>query len=253
MHIVETVSEQRRLLAQLIASAERVVAFTGAGISTESGIPDFRSPGGLWSRMKPIEYADFVASEAARLEDWRRRFHFLREFQAAAPNVAHRTLAELAVEGRVIGVVTQNIDGLHQRAGTPPDRLVELHGNGTYATCLTCNEPAGFDGLEAEIAATGKAPRCRHCGGLLKAAVISFGQSLSPAAMWAAEELAEEADLYLAIGSSLVVQPAATFPVIAKRAGARLVIVNREPTPLDALADHALRGPIGTVFDFSVP
>lgn len=249
MHIVDSVPEQSRLLGQLIASAERIVGFTGAGISTESGIPDFRSPNGLWSRMKPIEFQTFVQSEAARLEDWRRRFIFLDQFRAATPNAAHRALARLVTDRRAIGIITQNIDGLHQRSGVPADRLIELHGNGTYATCLDCGARVELDGIEAGIAASGHAPRCEACGGLVKAAVISFGQSLRPADMWAAEEMAEEADLFLAIGSSLVVQPAASYPIVAKRAGATLVIVNAEPTPLDGIADLVLRGPIGAVFE----
>lgn len=234
-------------LAAAFRSARRAVVFTGAGISTESGIPDFRSPGGVWSRMEPILYDDFIRSEAARLEDWRRRFEMAKLFAQAEPNAAHRVVARLAREGRVALVVTQNIDGLHGRAGTPAEHLVEIHGTGAHATCLSCGARHEIAWAEETIAATGAAPRC-GCGGLVKAAVISFGQAMPQAAMAQATAASAAADLFVALGSSLVVYPAASLPIIAKESGARLVIASRAPTEQDPLADLVLRTPIAATF-----
>ncbi|TBW33702.1 NAD-dependent deacetylase [Siculibacillus lacustris] len=248
MNIVEDAHEGSLVLADLVGEAERVVVFTGAGISTESGIPDFRSPNGIWAKIKPIYFEEFVHSEEARLEDWRRRFAFRQEFLAAEPNIAHRAIAKLVHDGKVGAVITQNIDGLHQRAGVPADRLIEIHGNATYATCLDCGKRHELGLLEQEIATTGHSPVCRACGGLVKAAVISFGQAMPTHEMLRAEQAMEEADLFVAVGSSLQVQPAASLPLAAKYQGSRLVIVNRDATPLDGIADRVLRGSIGTVF-----
>lgn len=244
---IDDAREGAEVLAEMVAAAETVVVFTGAGISTESGIPDFRGPNGLWKKITPIYYDEFVASETARLEDWKRRFAFRDQIAAVEPNVAHLAIARLVAAGKVNAVITQNIDGLHQRAGVPQDRLIEIHGNATFATCLDCGERSELDAAEAVIAAGGRSPRCA-CGGLVKAAVISFGQAMPSREMDRAEQAIQEADLFLAVGSSLTVQPAATLPMIAKYEGARLVIVNGEETPLDGLADRVLRGSIGTVF-----
>ena len=231
-------------LHTLIARARAPVFFTGAGISTASGIDDFRSPGGVWSRMKPIEFADFLADEQVRLEDWRRRFRFAREFARATPNVAHRLIA--ARGGRV---VTQNIDGLHARAGTRGADLAELHGSGLSASCLNCGVPRDLDDLEAGIDATGRAPVCERCGGIVKADVVSFGQPMPAETLEKAARWCGETDLLVAIGSSLVVNPAARLPLVAKRAGASFVIINREPTPLDAYADLVVRGDMTPLFE----
>jgi len=234
-------------LAAAFAAAERAVVFTGAGISTESGIPDFRSPGGIWSTMKPILYQEFLDSEEVRLEDWRRRFRMAASFAAVAPNAGHRAIARLVRDGPVATVVTQNIDRLHQRAGVPHERVVELHGHGTGAACLDCGAETALADAEAAIAATGRAPRCGACGGLVKGAIVSFGQPMPPAAMLRAGEASRDCDLFVVVGSSLVVQPAAGFPLIARRSGARLVILDRAATALDAEADLVLRGPIGEI------
>lgn len=247
MKTVEEPLEGAAVLAERVARAETVVIFTGAGISTESGIPDFRGPNGLWTKIEPIYYDEFVSSETARREDWKRRFAFRDQIAAVEPNVAHRAIARLIASAKANAVITQNIDGLHGRAGVPADRLIELHGNATYATCLSCDARVELDEAEAIIAATGRAPRCA-CGGLIKAAVISFGQAMPSREMQRAEEAIQQADLFVAVGSSLTVQPAATLPMIAKYEGAELIIVNGEPTPLDGLADRVLRGSIGTVF-----
>jgi NAD-dependent deacetylase len=232
-------------LAELIAGANRAVIFTGAGISTESGVPDFRSPGGIWTRMAPIDFADFLASEEARRETWRRRFAMEETFRAALPNRGHRAVAELVRRRKVISVITQNIDGLHQASGVGADRVIELHGNTTYATCLDCQTRHEIDALREAFERDGVVPRCSRCGGFVKTATISFGQQMPAAAMQRAERETLAADLFIVAGSSLVVYPAAGFPELAKRKGAALVIVNREPTGLDGMADLVLHRAIG--------
>ena len=239
-------------LRALISGAEAIVALTGAGISTESGIPDFRSPGGLWTRMKPITFQEFAASEEARLEDWRRRFTMNEGFAKAEPNAGHRGLVELANDGRLRAVVTQNIDGLHQRAGLSLDRIIEIHGNSTHGRCLDCRAPMSLEQVQKRIDETGASPRCR-CGGLVKAAIVSFGEPMPEDRMRAASDHAVAADLFLVIGSSLQVQPAASLPLIAHRAGARIVIVNRDPTPLDSVAVLCITRSIGAVFSALYP
>lgn len=241
-------ADARRRLGELIADAGRTVFFTGAGISTESGIDDFRSPGGVWSRMTPIQFSDFLADEDVRREDWRRRFRFRHEFERAQPNVAHVVMGQLVTKGRALAIVTQNIDNLHQRAGVPGTRVIELHGNGTTAACLDCNAPYDLDDLEVEFERTAEPRACDACGGLVKASVISFGQPMPLDAVRQAQRACEACDLMVVVGSSLVVQPAATLPLIARQAGAPLVIVNRDPTPLDGVADLLVRGGIGDAF-----
>jgi len=246
-------NEEIQALRDLIARSERVVVLTGAGISTESGIPDFRSPGGLWTRgIKPITYQDFVGSEEARLEDWRRRFKMNAEFAAAKPNAGHLGLVKLDAEGRLLGLITQNIDRLHQRAGIPGERLIEIHGHSGEGRCLDCRRPMPLETVRAAIESTGASPRCR-CGGLVKAAVVSFGEQIPPEILRGANEIATRADLFLVFGSSLQVQPAATLPLAARRAGASLAIINREATPLDGSAEIVLRRSIGAVFSTLYP
>lgn len=234
-------------LGEMVAAARCVVPFTGAGISTECGIPDFRSPGGLWERNAPIQYDEFVTSQEARNEAWRRRFELEAAFGKAVPGRGHRTLASLWKRGKSPGVITQNIDNLHQDSGIDPACVVELHGNTTYATCLTCGLRYELSWVRQRFEASGgEAPSC-HCGGFIKTATISFGQMMPFEAMEQADEMTAQADLFLAIGSSLVVWPAAGFPLKAKRHGAKLVILNREPTPLDAEADLVIGHDIGEV------
>ena len=234
-------------LRTLIGDARRIAPFTGAGISTESGIPDFRSPGtGLWNRIKPIEFEDFVASEAVRRESWRRRFASDgTSFDAARPNQGHLAVAKLVAAGKAEGVITQNVDNLHQDAGVPDAQVVELHGNTRYAKCLDCERRFELADLRREFEEHGAVPPCRTCGGIVKTATISFGQPMPAAAMARAQALADACDLFLVIGSSLAVHPAAGFPEYAKRRGAKLAILNREPTPLDAVADLVLHQEIG--------
>lgn len=235
-------------LRPLLEDAERILPFTGAGISTECGIPDFRSPGGLWSNHQPIPFDEFLASPAMRDEAWRRRFVLEERFNAARPGRGHRALATLYRRGKSPAVVTQNIDNLHQTSGIPADNVIELHGNTTYATCLDCGERYELAWVRERFdAAGGRAPDCPDCGGYIKTATVSFGQAMPEAAMRRAEALSRACDLFLAIGSSLVVWPAAGFPLMAKRNGAKLVIINREPTEFDDRADLVVRHDIGDV------
>lgn len=235
-------------LAALIAESRRIVGFTGAGISTESGIPDFRSPGSPWLANKPIPFQAFVASEEARREAWRRKFRMDDHYAGAQPSFAHRYFATLVADGRMSSIITQNIDGLHAASGVPGEAIIELHGNGTYATCLDCARRYELADIRSRFEASGEAPRCDECGGIIKSATISFGQSMPEAAMRRARQQARSCDLFLVVGSSLVVFPAAAFLEVAKEAGARLVIVNAEATAFDQLADLTLKSDIGTVF-----
>jgi NAD-dependent deacetylase len=236
-----------RRLQDLIEDARVIAPFTGAGISTECGIPDFRSPGGLWTQNRPINFDDFLASQEMRNESWRRRFAMQDQFGGAKPGRGHRALAALHHRGKAPLLITQNIDNLHQDAGVPPDAVIELHGNTTYATCLDCAERYELEWIRARFEqAAGTAPDCA-CGGFIKSATVSFGQSMPEEQMRRAEQATRACDLFLAIGSSLVVWPAAGFPLMAKRNGAKLVIINREPTDFDELADLVVRDDIGTV------
>lgn len=236
-------------LRVLIGESDRVVPFTGAGISTESGIPDFRSPGGLWTKTQPIPFDQFMASREMRDEAWRRRFAMEEYFGKAKPTRGHLALASLYRIGKASGVITQNIDNLHQAAGIPGQDVVELHGNTTFATCLDCEQRYELTYVKQKFeAAGGRAPDC-DCGGFIKSATISFGQAMPEHAMLRAQALAQDCDLFIAIGSSLVVWPAAGFPLQAKKSGARLVIVNREPTEFDSIADLVIRHDIGDALE----
>lgn len=250
--ILTDLTAQRDALTQIVADAGIVVGFTGAGISTECGIPDFRSPGSPWLQNKPIDFDLFVSSEEMRREAWRRKFTMDDLYKGARPGRGHRALAALAASGKMPALITQNIDGLHQASGIPDDCVIELHGNGTYARCLSCGARRELADVRAEFESSGEAPKCA-CGGLVKSATISFGQAMPEAAMARAREAALACDVFLAIGSSLVVYPAAGFPVAARRAGARLVIVNRDATALDSDADLVLRGDIGDILETLIP
>ena len=232
-------------LGDMIAESSVIVPFTGAGISTETGIPDFRSPGGLWTKNRPIPFDEFVASQDARDEAWRRRFAMDKTFAAAKPGRGHRALASLYRAGKMPAVITQNIDNLHQASGVSPDDVVELHGNTTFARCIACEAIYDLTWVKSRFDATGHAPDCAACDEPVKTATISFGQAMPEAKMRRAAELAQSCDLFLAIGSSLVVWPAAGFPQLAKSHGARLVIINNEPTDQDDLADLVIRHDIG--------
>jgi NAD-dependent deacetylase len=248
--IASDLDSAKAKLAEVVEAAGTIVPFTGAGISTECGIPDFRSPGGLWTKNKPIPFDEFLSSQEARNESWRRRFAMEDQFGGAKPGRGHRALASLYRAGKVPAVVTQNIDNLHQASGIAPDHVVELHGNTTFATCLDCSEYYTLSWVRDRMAASnGCAPDCPACGGFVKTATVSFGQAMPDAAMQRAHALTNACDLFVAIGSSLLVWPAAGFPLMAKRNGARLVIINREPTEFDELADLVVRQDIGTVLE----
>jgi NAD-dependent deacetylase len=231
-------------LSRFIDDAQTIVPFTGAGISTECGIPDFRSPGGLWTKNQPIPYDEFVASQDMRDESWRRRFALEEKFGAAKPGRGHRALASLYRSGKVPALITQNIDNLLQASGIAAADVVELHGNTTYAVCLDCGERYELGWVRQKFEISQRAPEC-DCGGYIKTATVSFGQSMPAEAMERAEQLSKNCDLFLAVGSSLVVWPAAGFPLMAKRNGAALIIINREPTEFDDLADLVIRNDIG--------
>ena len=240
-------------LARLIDEAQRITAFTGAGISTESGIPDFRSPGGVWSKMKPVQFGDFVRDPEMRREAWSRAFSGRAGWTGRAPNAGHMALARLAQRGKLRSVITQNVDNLHQDSGLTADQVIELHGNASYATCLECGLRHEIDDLRPAFVERGEIPACRECLGLVKTATISFGQAMPEAPMIRAEAETLACDLFLVLGSSLVVYPAAGFPLIAKRNGARLAIVNREPTELDGFADLVLNDEIGPALSEIIP
>lgn len=246
----DDIKTSAKALAAVLAGMRAGVAFTGAGISTECGIPDFRSPGGLWSRNRPIDYQAFRASAQMRAEAWRRRFALEPALGGATPGRGHRALAALLAQRRLQAIITQNIDGLHQASGVEEEQLVELHGNSTYASCLDCGQRYELDWVRARFEeGQGRAPDCASCTGPVKSATISFGQPMPAAAMARAGALSGACDVFLVLGSSLVVWPAAGFPLQAKRAGATLVIVNREPTELDDLADLVIHADIGDVFE----
>ena len=232
-------------LGALLRRAKRAVVFTGAGISTESGIPDFRSPGGIWTKMMPIYFDEYVRSAEARRESWRRRFEMEGTWATVKPNKGHAAVAELVRRGTVSHVITQNIDNLHQDSGVPEEKVIELHGNTRYAKCLDCGDRMEIADIRKWFEEKGEPPDCVACGGIVKTATISFGQAMPELEMQRAERATLGCDLFLVLGSSLVVYPAAGFPLLAKRRGATLAIVNREPTEQDELADLVLHTEIG--------
>lgn len=240
-------------LAALLAGSARTVVFTGAGMSTESGIPDFRSPGGIWSRMKPIDFDTFMHDEDARRAAWQRTFSGTAGWVGAKPNEGHFAVARLVDTGKVSQVITQNVDNLHQDAGVPARQVIELHGNAGYATCLICGLRHELEDLRESFLVQGRLPACRACGGIVKSATISFGQPMPVEAMRRADAAARECDLFIVLGSSLMVYPAAALPMVAKSKGAAVAIVNREPTDMDGRADVVLHAEIGAVLREIVP
>ena len=248
----QPVSLQVQLARKWINAASRVVGFTGAGISTESGVSDFRSPNGVWARNRTVYYQEFISNEEDRIEAWRQKVESWPEMRDAKPNSGHMALVELYRAGKLSAMITQNIERLHQRSGIPGEIVFELHGTTTEAMCLTCGDRIDMEEAVARVEGGEKAPLCRKCGGLLNPATVSFGQPMPVRVVLAAQQAAESCDLFLAVGSSLVVQPAASLPVIAKNAGAKLIIVNREETPVDSVADLVLHGEIGDILPVMV-
>lgn len=236
----------QQALRKLLDEAERAVVFTGAGISTESGIPDFRSPGGFWSKNTPIYFDEFMASKDLQEKSWRRKFESDGTFENAKPNHGHRAVANLVHMGKVSHVITQNVDNLHQVSGVPDEKVIELHGNSTYAKCLSCGQRYEIEPLQETYDKDGSFPSCDcRSDAVVKSATISFGQPMPEDEMRRADEATFGCDLFIAIGSSLVVFPAASFPAIAKRNGAGLVIINRDPTDMDEIADLVINDEIG--------
>ena len=234
--------------AELVRKARRIVAFTGAGISTESGIPDFRSPGGIWTRYDPDEFVfhRIISEPEIRRKYWFFQKEFWPVVRDAEPNPAHLALAELWRMGKLDCVITQNVDGLHQKAGVPDDKVIELHGTAWKVLCLSCGREYEREEIQQRLISGEEDPRC-SCGGILKPATISFGQALPQKALWEAEERSRTCDLFMVIGSSLVVYPAAALPPLAKRCGASLIFINMAPTPQDGIADVILRGKAGEI------
>ena len=236
-------------IAAIVSDSERIVVFTGAGISTESGIPDFRSPGGIWDRYNPAEltYQKFLSSQASREQYWDRQRNLWPVIAAAKPNAGHVAIFELHKMGKLDCIITQDGDGLHQRSGVPAEKVIELHGTWTRALCLACGRRYPSEEIQVRLEAGEKIPTCRACGGTMKPDVIQFGQAMPQKETAEAERRAARCDLFLVCGSSLVVYPAAGMPLIAKEAGAKLVIINLAPTPHDDYADVVINEKIGDV------
>ena len=236
-----------------IDESNKIVIFTGAGISTESGIPDFRSPGGIWTKMQPIMFQDFLSSKNSQIESWKRKFVIDQDMETAKPNKGHKAIAKLFSRNKISYILTQNIDNLHQNSGIETDRIIELHGNSTYAKCLDCSKRYELsyirDFLEREDNNYSITPKCIECNGIIKSATISFGQPMPAKEMQIAERASIECDLFFAIGSSLKVYPAAGLPILAKKNGAKLIIINREPTDLDSISDKIINKEIGVTLN----
>ncbi len=241
-------TKQIEEVARLIVSSKRIVVFGGAGLSTESGIPDFRSPGGIWDRYDPEDFyfQNFIASEASREKYWQMATEMYEPMKKAQPNLAHLAIAELERLEKLDCIITQNIDGLHQKAGNSEDKIIELHGTAMYVTCLNCKKRYDRDEIQERLRKGQKVPYCDDCGGPLKPATISFGQAMPERETREAYHRSSICDLFIVIGSSLVVQPAASMPLVAKRNGAKLVIINRDPTPYDEMADIVIHGQAGS-------
>ncbi len=231
---------EQQKLAELLRQGRQILVFTGAGISTGSGIPDFRGPEGVWKRRQPVYYHDFMRSEAARVEHWDYKLEGWPAFRDAKPNTTHRAIVQLEQAGKLLAVVTQNIDGLHARAGTSAEKLLELHGTNSWVECQSCGKRSDPEPHFEDFRKTRRPPVC-ECGGFLKPATISFGQNLDAELLEQAQALAQQADLVVALGSTLSVYPAANIPLIAAGKGAPYVIINRGQTEHDGLPEVTLR------------
>ena len=235
-------------LSQYISEAKNIVIFTGAGISTESGIPDFRGPQGVWKTNTPIYFQDFIGSEEVRKDSWKRKFSGQDIIKKAKPNIGHLAVAEIINKHESAYLITQNVDNLHQDAGVPDDKITEIHGNAHYATCLDCGIRYELNSIKKAFLENETVPYCDSCGGIIKTATISFGQSMPEEGMQIAQRKTLGCDLFITIGTSLVVYPAAGFPKLAKEIGAKLIIINNEPTDFDSIADLVIHEQIGKVF-----
>jgi NAD-dependent deacetylase len=246
---MDIIDEKVRQVIELLRRSRSIVAFTGAGISTESGISDFRSPGGIWDRYRIVTYQEFLSSNEARVEYWKMKQELFREMEKARPNRAHKALADLERGGRLKCLITQNIDGLHQDAGSSDDIVIELHGTNRKASCLECGGTIPIGEVQKRLDAGEDAPRCADCGGALKPATISFGQPMPEKEVLRSVECARSCDLFLMIGSSLQVEPAASIPPHAHGAGAEMIFINRTPTQWDHLARVIFREDAGEVLN----
>ncbi|MBI4084109.1 MAG: Sir2 family NAD-dependent protein deacetylase [Candidatus Lambdaproteobacteria bacterium] len=240
-------NEQTERLTELVRGAARIVVFTGAGISTESGIPDFRGPNGVWTKYNPADFTidRFLASAESRRRYWKRAAESWETIRKARPNAGHLAVVELEQMGRLSAVVTQNVDGLHQVAGNSPEKVIELHGNTRRVACLACKHSVERETFQALVSPEGDAPACEQCGGLMKPATISFGQMLDPETLERASAETERCDLFLVVGSSLVVYPAAGYPLMAVQRGVPLALVNLQDTPHDTYATVVVRAYAG--------
>ncbi|MEA2060909.1 MAG: Sir2 family NAD-dependent protein deacetylase [Thermodesulfobacteriota bacterium] len=236
------------IIADRIVNAKKFIVFTGAGISTESGIPDYRSQGGIWDRYRPVYFDEFMTSREHRIKYWKEKMDFNQELEKAGPNKGHLAIAKLNEMGFVHTLITQNIDGLHQESGIPDDRIIELHGNTRRIRCMTCSATIPFEQAKKMIEAGDPAPEC-ECGGFLKPDTISFGQSMPVQATRRAAELSSGCDLFMVVGSTLVVQPASLMPEYAKQGGAFLVIINLSETPCDKICDVLIQEKAGKILE----
>ena len=235
-------------LSQYIDEANNIVIFTGAGISTESGIPDFRGPQGVWKTNTPIYFQDFIGSEEVRKDSWKRKFSGQDIIKKAKPNIGHLAVAEVINKHESAYLITQNVDNLHQDAGVPDNKITEIHGNAHYASCLDCGIRYELNSIKKAFLENETVPYCDSCGGIIKTATISFGQPMPEEGMQIAQRKTLGCDLFITIGTSLVVYPAAGFPKLAKEIGAKLIIINNEPTDFDPIADLVIHEQIGKVF-----
>jgi len=244
-------TKQIEEVARLILTSKRIVVFAGAGLSTESGIPDFRSPGGVWDRYDPEDFyfQNFLSSEVSREKYWQMATEMYEPMKKAQPNLAHLAIAEMERLGKLDCVITQNIDGLHFKAGNSEEKVIQLHGTAMSVSCLSCGRRYDRDEIQERLRKGLKVPRCDDCGGPLKPATISFGQSMPERETQEAHHRSSLSDLFVVIGSSLVVQPAASMPLVAKRNGAKLIIINRDPTSYDDMADLVIHGQAGSIMD----
>ena len=236
------------MLEEFISQSEALVFFTGAGISTNSGIPDFRGPKGIWKTNQPIYFKDFVNSEEKRIESWERKFSNELNISKAKPNQGHRKIAEIMEKKNLSHLITQNVDNLHQESGVNDSQITELHGNATYAKCLDCQSRYDLNELKESFLRSKEPPVCSECNGLIKTATISFGQPMPEEEMVIAQKKSISCDLFICIGTSLAVFPAADLPILAKETGSKLVIINNEPTQMDHIADLVVNRDISEVF-----
>ena len=234
-------------LQSLIEKSKKLVFFTGAGISTNSGIPDFRGPKGVWKTATPIYFQDFISSKEKRIESWNRKFSNELSIDSAKPNNGHFKLAEIMNKKDETHLITQNVDNLHQDSGIDNSKITELHGNATYAKCLDCSKRYDLDSLKEDFLITKEPPICNECNGVIKTATISFGQAMPEEEMITAQRVSIKSDLFICLGSSLAVFPAADLPLLAKETGAYLVIINNEPTQMDHLSDLVINRDISEV------